>query len=83
MPVTSLGLSVHALNCLHNYKLSTVGDVQAKTDRELLRMNHLGVVTLREIREAVARASGDRAVAPRRALSSDVIGPVAAKEFTP
>ncbi len=60
LSVNALGLSVRAANCLANAKIETVGQISATTDRQFLRMNHLGAKTLAEIRGAVERITGER-----------------------
>lgn len=57
LSVDVLGLSVRAANCLANAEIKTVGQIATTTDRQFLRMNHVGTKTLAEIRAAVERVA--------------------------
>ena len=50
MPVSSLDLSVRALNCLESAEISTVGELVKRTEPELLKMRNFGKTTLSEIK---------------------------------
>lgn len=55
LPVTALGLSVRATNCLLNAGLGTVGLLVKHTETQLLRLENLGARTLQEIRDSLRR----------------------------
>ena len=49
-PLSVLGLNIRATNALLNNGFSTVGDVVAKTEIEILQQQNLGPVTLTDIK---------------------------------
>ena len=49
--VAELGLSIRATNCLRAANIKTVGDLVAKEESELLRLNNFGKSTLKEIKK--------------------------------
>ena len=49
-PLSVLGLNIRATNALLNNGFSTVGDVVAKTEIEILQQQNLGPVTLTYIK---------------------------------
>ena len=51
IPLSQLELSVRATNCLYNAGLRTIGDVMAKSERELMAIPHFGQRCLREVKE--------------------------------
>jgi DNA-directed RNA polymerase subunit alpha len=50
MPVSSLDLSVRALNCLETAEIATVGELVARTELDLLKVRNFGKTTLLEIK---------------------------------
>jgi DNA-directed RNA polymerase subunit alpha len=50
LPVSSLDLSVRALNCLEAASVKTIGELVARTDNDLLRVKNFGKTTLHEIK---------------------------------
>jgi DNA-directed RNA polymerase alpha subunit len=54
-PLEDMELSVRAHNVLHNRGYQTAGEVDDTPDSELLRSNNFGKVSLREVREELAR----------------------------
>ena len=54
-PVSELLLSVRAERVLKNDQIETIAQLKALSDAEILRMPDVGKVTLRELREEVAR----------------------------
>ena len=55
-----LALSIRAHNCLHNMGIETAGEAADKTDAELLRWPHLGIRSLREIRQQIERVKAEQ-----------------------
>jgi DNA-directed RNA polymerase alpha subunit len=53
-PLDAMELTCRAHNCLHNMGCETAGDVDDKTDNELLRTPNFGRKCLREVREQLA-----------------------------
>jgi DNA-directed RNA polymerase subunit alpha len=53
-PLSVLGLNIRATNALLNNGFSTVGDVVAKTEIEILQQPNLGPVTLTNIKEKLS-----------------------------
>jgi len=53
-PISNLGLSVRARNCLRGH-VQTVGDVVAMSESDVLDLENLGIVTLMEIKSALAK----------------------------
>ena len=49
-PLSVLGLNIRATNALLNNGFSTVGDLLAKTERELARLPLIGPSNMREIK---------------------------------
>jgi DNA-directed RNA polymerase subunit alpha len=54
MPIIALDLSARASHCLEAEGLKTVGDLLAKSEKELLDMRNFGKVTLQELTEKLA-----------------------------
>jgi len=52
-PIWNMELSVRAINCMQNGKITTIGDLVQKNERDLLRIKNLGKMTLREIKAAL------------------------------
>jgi hypothetical protein len=52
--ISKLSLGVRSYNCLTMANISTVGEITSRTDRELLRIKHIGTKTLYEIKYALA-----------------------------
>ncbi|RJP33365.1 MAG: DNA-directed RNA polymerase subunit alpha [Phycisphaerales bacterium] len=50
MPVSALGLSARAQNCLDAVKITTVGELASKTEAELLRFRSFGKTSLNEVK---------------------------------
>ena len=62
MPIAELGLSVRAINCFKNENdafpeegWATAGDLDAKTDNEMLRLPNFGKSSLLEVRMVLER----------------------------
>ncbi|MFQ5489706.1 MAG: DNA-directed RNA polymerase subunit alpha [Phycisphaerae bacterium] len=53
-PLSTLGLSVRASNCLESARIMTLGALASKTESELLRLRAFGKTSLREIRRKLA-----------------------------
>ena len=53
-PVDELELSFRAYNCLKNAKISTQGELVAKTEKDLLALKHFGRESLNEIKAVLA-----------------------------
>ncbi len=51
IPISRLELSVRTANCLHNAGLRTVGDIMAKSEKELMAIPNFGRRCLREVKE--------------------------------
>ncbi len=54
LPITVLGLSVRASNCLESARIGTLGELASKTEAELLRVRSFGKTSLREVRRKLA-----------------------------
>jgi DNA-directed RNA polymerase subunit alpha len=55
IPIAELGLSARALNCLSAQNITTVGDLVAMTDDDLLSVRNFGQTSLKEVKERLAR----------------------------
>jgi len=55
IPITELGLSARALNCLAGQHINTVGDLVAMTEEELLAVRNFGQTSLAEVRDRLAQ----------------------------
>ncbi|MBI2118668.1 MAG: DNA-directed RNA polymerase subunit alpha [Elusimicrobia bacterium] len=55
--VSELNLSVRAMNCLKNAKISSVQELVSKTEEELLSYKNFGKVSLTEIKEKLKEVS--------------------------
>ena len=53
-PVYELELSIRSLNCLKNANILTLGELQQKTEAELLKIKYFGRKPLAEIKEVLA-----------------------------
>ena len=48
-PIAELGLSKRALNCLRRAEIETVEELVKFPHKDLLRIRHMGIVTVEEI----------------------------------
>lgn len=53
-PVHEIGLDVRTLNCLVVNDILTVGDLCAKTDRELMHIRNFGRMCLQDVKRQLA-----------------------------
>jgi len=53
-PLSDLGLSVRASNCLESGRIGTLGELAQKNEAELLRLRSFGRTTLREVRRKLS-----------------------------
>ena len=65
MPLSSLNLSVRAMNCLVSEGITTVRDLVTRTEDQLLEVRNFGETTLNEVRERLS-AEGLRLGMPLR-----------------
>ncbi len=54
LPISTLGLSVRASNCLESARLTTLGQLASRTESDLLRLRSFGRTSLREVRRKLA-----------------------------
>jgi DNA-directed RNA polymerase subunit alpha len=54
MSVNEIELSVRAANCLNNANITTVGELAAKTEAEMLKYRNFGKKSLTEIKDKLA-----------------------------
>jgi DNA-directed RNA polymerase subunit alpha len=59
MTLQDMELSIRSYNCLHNDGLETAGEIDAKTDRELLCLANFGRRSLWEVREVIKYLKGE------------------------
>ncbi len=57
--IGELELNTRAWHCLLRSKITLISQVSKLTDRQLLRIEHMGRVSIREIREAIAKHAND------------------------
>jgi len=51
MTVEQLNLSVRTLNCLRRGNINTVGELMAKTEKELMSLRNFGIKSKQELEE--------------------------------
>ena len=54
-PITRLGLTTRSRHCLLNYEIVYVGQLVAKTHRELMGMCNFGHMSLKEVKQVLAQ----------------------------
>ncbi len=55
IPVSELGLSARSMNCLSSQNITTVGDLVAMTEDDLLAVRNFGQTSLKEVKEKLAQ----------------------------
>lgn len=76
-PVSSLGLSARAQNCLDAVKVTTVGELASKTEAELLRFRSFGKTSLNEVKRKLAELGlelGGGIIRPGEAAADETAG---------
>lgn len=71
MPISVLGLSRRAENCISNFDITTVGELIGYTKSDLLKARNMGNSTIKEISEklvAIGLKLGDSTVVRQRKI---------------